>query len=205
MLEKQPNPERGTMMKPSRLLPCLMLTPVLLLAQPAEPPRHFAMEGVVELGGSVGFQATRQVVNGTTSDPVYALSASPFAGYFVLNELELVANPLGVAWTKNGGNTTTDLRFLAGPSYNFRTGTIVYPFVEGLAGMTVRVLGTESTSTTLSGFSWGGRGGVKIGLPGRGLLVLGAQYLVITLDPSGAPNRNGQDELSVVAGFNIWM
>ena len=183
---------------------CLLLSFASSAAFPQEPPRHFATKGVVELGGSIAFQASRPVVNGTTGDPVFLLSAAPYAGYFVLDEFELGVNPVGVAWSKDGDNTVTDIRVFAAPSYNIRTGSVVYPFVEGLAGLTVRISGTEGSSTTTSGFSWGGRGGIKIGLPGRSLVVIGAQYLVITLNPSGAANRFGTDELSVLAGLTVW-
>ena len=179
-------------------------TIVALQARSQEPARHFAAKGIVELGGSVAFQTTRQVVQGSTGDPAYLLSAVPYAGYFVADGLELGLDPLGIAWSKSGGNTVTDLRILAAPSYNFRTRTVAYPFLEGLAGFTLRSSSANGTTTTASGFSWGGRAGVKMALAERALLTMGGQYLAVTLNPSGVSGRNGEDEFSLFVGWTVW-
>ena len=88
---------------------------------------------------------------------------------------------------------------LVAPSYNFQTEGIAYPFIEALLGYT-----SQSDGSSRSGFSWGGRGGVKIAVTDKGLLNLAIEYVQITENPDGANNRYGQNQLSVAAGFTVW-
>jgi hypothetical protein len=171
-----------------------------------KPRKGFASTGVWELGGSATFSSTTPVVGGSRGDAVYKLSAIPYVGYFLMNSLELGVNPLGVALTSGGDTTTTELRFLFAPSYNYDLGGSAYPFIEGLAGYTAVIMDYPGGArSTRSGFSWGGRLGVKFPVTARGLLIVGVQYLVITLDPKGASARNGSDELSISLGFSVWL
>ncbi|MEW6510680.1 MAG: hypothetical protein AB1428_06930 [Bacteroidota bacterium] len=171
-----------------------------------EQRRHFTSRGSVELGGSISFQATQPVANDRTSDVIYDLTVLPYVGYFILDGFELGVNPAGLVLTSAGSTTITSLRILAAPSYNFRTSTIATPFVEGLAGLTTMTTSVSGGGTsTASGFTWGGRAGVKVGVVERGLLNLGIQYLRITVNPSGAPGRNGSNDFSVTAGWTVWL
>ena len=97
------------------------------------------------------------------------------------------------------------LRILFAPSYNFHTATMVTPFVEGLAGLTSASLIHSGSTTSISGFTFGGRDGIKAALFEKGMLNIGIQFLRITLNPSGAGSRNGSNELSVSAGWTLWL
>jgi hypothetical protein len=160
---------------------------------------------VWEFGGSATFLYSTPVVDGVTGSAVTYVSAAPYVGWFVMEGLALGAYPAGVALVRGGGTTVTELRFFAAPSFTLRGRLLVYPFLEGLAGYTAAITNSSGRNTTRSGFTWGGRAGIKIPLTERGLLVLGAQYLAVTLNPSGASRRNGSDEVSAAAGFTVWL
>ena len=152
----------------------------------------------------MGFIASTDVANGSTGETGYTLTATPYVGYFIIHGLEVGANPLAVRWTRQGGTTTTELRMLASVAYNFFAGSSLYPFVEGLAGYSRQESSGNGSSSTLSGFSWGGRGGVKIALLEHSVLVLGGQYLQVTLNPEGADSRFGSNEITAFAGWSVW-
>ena len=170
-----------------------------------QPRKRFGSPGTLELGGSTTFTASQSVAAGTTGSWVYDFSFLPYAGYFVLEELELGINPAGVNVRSQGDTTAVQLRILFAPAYNFHTGTIVTPFLEGLAGVTSASLIRPGSTTSISGFTFGGRAGIKAALTERGMLNIGIQFLRITLNPSGAGSRNGSNELSLSAGWTIWL
>jgi hypothetical protein len=174
-------------------------------AQAQQPRKHFGDPGTLELGGSMTFTASQPVLAGTAGSWVYDFSLLPYAGYFVIEGLELGVNPAGVNVQSSGDTTAVQLRILFAPAYNFRTGTMVTPFVEGLAGVTSASLIRPGLTTSISGFTFGGRAGIKTALSERGMLTIGIQFLRITLNPSGAASRNGSNELSVSAGWTIWL
>jgi hypothetical protein len=174
-------------------------------AQAQQGRKHFGDPGTLELGGSMTFTASQPVLAGTTGSWVYDFSLLPYAGYFVIEGLELGTNPAGVNVQSSGDTTAVQLRILFAPAYNFRTGTMVTPFVEGLAGVTSASLIRPGLTTSISGFTFGGRAGIKAALSERGMLTIGIQFLRITLNPSGAGSRNGSNELSVSAGWTIWL
>lgn len=155
----------------------------------------FASPGVVELGGGLTFQSTTNVANGNTGSTTTMFSLQPYVGYFFTDGFELGFNPFGIQTVE--GSTT--LLFLLAPSYNFRTGSIAYPFVEALLG-----LASHSDGDTRSGFSWGLRGGVKLGLVGNSLLNLGLEYLQVSMNPSGATSRYGYNQVAFNVGFTVW-
>ena len=161
--------------------------------------RNFAVKGTTEVGGNISFQSLTPVFNGNTGDAATLFTMAPFIGYFVSDGFEIGVNPLGVSVFSISGSSSTSFRIFVAPSYNFKTEGIAYPFIEALLGYT-----TESNGASRSGFSWGGRAGVKLAVMGNGLLNLGVQYLQITLNPSGTSNRYGSNELNVSAGFTVW-
>lgn len=173
-----------------------ILAPPVMFGQEAKP---FATQGCMEIGGSISFLSTTPVFYGNTNGSMSTFSFQPFIGYFVSDGFELGFDPLGLTYIDLGGTTITQVTIFAAPSYNFRTGGNAYPFIEALLGYT-----SQSVSSTSSGFSWGGRGGVKIAVTDKGLLNLGVQYLQITLDRPGAGERNGSNQFSIAAGFTVW-
>ena len=174
-------------------------------AQQQQPRKRFGAPGTLELGGSITFAASQPVLAGTAGSWVYDLSLLPYAGYFVVEGLEMGINPAGVNVHSSGDTTAVQLRILLAPSYNFHTGSMVTPFVEGLAGITSASLIRPGSTTSVSGFTFGGRVGIKAALIERGMLDIGIQFLRITLNPSGAASRNGSNELSVSAGWTVWL
>jgi hypothetical protein len=174
-------------------------------AQQSQQRRHFGSQGTVELGGSTTFTATQPVAAGNTSAWMYDFSLLPYAGYFIFDGLELGINPAGVNVQSSGDSTAVQLRILFAPSYNFRTGTMVTPFLEGLAGITSASLIHSGSTTSVSGFTFGGRAGIKAALIERGMLTIGVQFLRITLNKAGAGSRNGSNELAVSAGWTVWL
>jgi hypothetical protein len=178
-----------------------------LAQQPQQPQqrKHFTSQGTVELGGSTTFTATQPVNAGNTSPWIYDFSFLPYAGYFIIDGLELGINPAGVNVQSSGDSTAVQLRVLLAPAYNFHTGTMVTPFVEGLAGITSASLIHSGSTTSVSGFTFGGRAGIKAAIVERGLLTIGIQFLRITLNKSGASSRNGSNELAVSAGWTVWL
>ncbi|MGE5351670.1 MAG: hypothetical protein ACM3P0_06275 [Acidobacteriota bacterium] len=155
----------------------------------------FASPGVVELGGGLTFQSTTNVANGNTGGTTTIFSLQPYVGYFLTDGFELGFNPFGI----QTGDGTTSLLFLLAPSYNFRTGSLAYPFIEALLG-----LASTSDGETRSGFSWGLRGGVKLNIVGNSNLNLGLEYLQITENPSGATSRYGYNQVAFNVGFTVW-
>ena len=174
-------------------------------AQQQQTRKRFGAPGTLELGGSMTFTASQPVLAGTTGPWVYDLSLLPYAGYFVIEGLEVGINPAGVNVHSSGDTTAVQLRILFAPAYNFHTATVVTPFLEGLAGITSASLIRPGSTTSVSGFTFGGRVGIKAALIERGMLDIGIQFLRITLNPSGAASRNGSNELSVSAGWTIWL
>ena len=182
----------------SALLVVAMLIPLGPVAV-AQEGKKFAMKGSTELGGSISFQSITPVSNGNTGYATTIFSVAPFIGYFVADGFEIGVNPLGLTTISSGGSSFTQIMIFAAPSYNFKTEGIAYPFIEALLGYT-----SQSNGSSRSGFSWGGRGGVKLAVTDKGLLNLGIQYVQITLNPSGTTNRYGSNQLAISAGFTVW-
>lgn len=163
--------------------------------------KRFAAKGTTELGGSISFQSVAPVSNGNTGDATSVFTVLPFIGFFAADGFEIGVNPLGITTVSPpSGSSFTQIMIFAAPSYNFNTGSRAYPFLEALLGFT-----SQSNGSTRSGFSWGGRGGVKVAIAEHALLNLGLQYIQITLNQSGAAERSGSNNISVSAGFSVWL
>ncbi|MBI3578293.1 MAG: hypothetical protein HY089_02650 [Ignavibacteriales bacterium] len=165
---------------------------------------RFAKKGALELGGNITFTSNTYISNGQNWLTYKVFSVMPYIGYFVADGVEIGFNPLGITAAGFTGNgTTTQLRMLVAPSYNFTLEGNVFPFVEALFGYTAT--SNSGGSSGLDGFSWGGRGGLKCIVTEKALLNIGAQYLEITTNSSGASSRTGTNEFSFSAGFTIWL
>ncbi len=177
----------------------LLATALLTSASLSQETKKFALKGTTELGGNIAFEVVTPVSNGNSGESTTIFSFEPYLGYFVDDGFELGVNPFGVTVINSGNNSTVQFLILVAPAYNFRTEGTAYPFIEGLVGFA-----TQTDGTSRSGFSWGARGGAKFAVTDKGLLNAGIQYLQITLNPSGAVNRYGVNQLTVSVGFTIW-
>jgi len=101
------------------------------------------------------FATTQPVAGGATGAWVYDFTMLPYAGYFVIEGLELGLNPAGVNVHTAGDTTTVQMRILFAPAYNFHTPTMVTPFIEGLAGLTSSSLMHSGSTKSSSGFTFG--------------------------------------------------
>jgi len=172
---------------------------------PAEQRRSFAMAGTFELGGSISFGSYTPVVNGSTGTASQALVLSPSVGYFVIDQLELVVDPLTVNYAWSGDVSTLTLMPLAGVAYNFRANPRAFPYLEGLAGFAYSRWSNGSMTSSERGLVWAGRAGVKALLTGTAILNVAIQYQQVTLNQSGATERNGYNQLGVTAGLAVWL
>ncbi len=166
--------------------------------------KKFAQKGVWELGGTMSYSSRKQVSNGSVSgSSVSTFSVQPFAGYFITDNFELGFNPFGVSYTSFGSLNFTQVTVFLAPSYNFKTTREnLYPFIEGLIGYTSQSVSSGSTS---NGISYGGRAGLKISVGSSGLLNVGINYLLITLNPPNSSGRNGENDFAFSAGFTVWL
>ena len=187
------------------LLTCVMFDGVAY-AQAAKRPvaapkvKKYATAGVLELGGSASFEQHTAVAAGTTaSTSDMFINAAPYAGYFVTDGFVLGLRPLGVGYQKVGTATAViSVNTYFAPGYNFDMQSNVYPFVEGLVGY------TSMSIPDVKGISYGGNVGVKMLLPNRGLVNVSIQYLMKTLNKSGATTRTGENVLSAGFGYSVW-
>jgi hypothetical protein len=167
-----------------------------------ETRRTFASQGVWELGGTMSFSTLWNVSGGQASNtPVYTLDLNPVFGYFVIDGLEIGANPLGVSYVSQGGTSYTLLKLLGSVAYNYRTPARVYPYVEGLAGYSMLM----ATGDDAGGFTWAGRVGLKVSVGSSALVNVGVEYLQATLNLPSQTTRNGYNRLAVTAGFALWL
>jgi hypothetical protein len=167
--------------------------------------RQFATKGVTEITGTLSYSSFTTVSHGETGDAISLFTIAPQIGYFVTDGFELGLGT-GVALipgfsiiSPEDGESTNLLQLFLAPSYNIKTNDAkLYPFVEAQLGYTSLSSGDE----TDSGFSYGGRAGLKIVAVEHFLISLSAQYLLITLNASGDTERNGFNYLMVGVGVS---
>jgi hypothetical protein len=167
--------------------------------------KHFVSRGTVELGGTIGFTSLTPVVGGNTGDNQSIFSLEPMVGYFVIDGLEVGLNPATLVYASAGSSSVTQVRSFAFVGYNFQTSTMIVPYLAGLAGYSASISSGGGTTTTHQGFCWGGQGGIKVGVAEHANLVIGLQYVQITLNPTGASTRTGSNEFSVNVGWTVWL
>jgi hypothetical protein len=154
-----------------------------------------------EIGGNIAFQSLTTVSNGQTADnALNTFTRTIYFGYFVTDGFELGVNPFSWVTVTQGDASINQFMFLVAPSYNFRTGGMIFPFVEGLVGYSV-----ASNGSTHSGLSWGARGGIKLAFVEHANIVIGLQYTQVTLNVSGASERSGYNALEGSIGFSVWL
>jgi hypothetical protein len=168
----------------------------------AQESKAFADKNTVELGGNISYQYESFIAQGSVTGNLNTLSFLPYIGYFVADNIEIGLNPVNITSMWISHSTTTMYSIFLAPSYNFKTEGNIYPFVEAQLGYTSVI--ASYSSSNLTGFSWGGRTGIKIALVGHGLINLGLQYQHITQNPSYSTNRYGENNIMFSAGFTLW-
>jgi hypothetical protein len=181
---------------------CLSFVTILCLNVKAQ---DFGTKGIIETGGVISFTSITDVSNGETADESTTLFAlEPIIGYFVANGFEIGLMPIYVSQSFDDNSTSMFGIFLA-PAYNFNTGGNVYPFIEGRIGYNTVNYDDGDDDQSLSGLSYGGRGGIKVQLGGNSLLNFGVEYMMITLDPEDwEGDRNGENILAISAGWTVF-
>ena len=167
--------------------------------------RQFAAKGVTEISGTVSYSSFTSVSRGETGDAISIFTLAPQIGYFITDGFELSLGT-GVSLipgfsviSPEDGESTSLLQLFLAPSYNIKTNDAkLYPFLEAQLGYT----SLSSGDDTNSGFSYGGRAGLKIVVVEHFLVNLSVQYLLITLNESGATERNGFNYLTVGIGIS---
>lgn len=190
------------------LLALLMFMTSGAMAQQLQQPevrRTFAMAGTFELGGSASFSSYTSVNNGSTSDASYSLALSPAAGYFIIDELELVVNPLMVSYAWSGSLKALNMQPMAGLAYNFRAHPRAFPYVEGVAGVAYSWADNGITTISRSGIAWAGRVGLKALVTGTCIANIAVQYQQVTLNRSGDSQRNGFNQIALSVGLAVWL
>ncbi len=166
--------------------------------------KQFATKGVTELSGTVSYSNFTSVTNGETGDAISIFTLAPQIGYFITDGFELGLGtgisllPGFSVLSPEDGESTNILQFFISPSYNLVTDNKnLYPFIEAQLGYT----SISSGDQTDSGFSYGGRAGLKIVAVEHLLVSASVQYLLITLNESGETERDGINYLMVGIGI----
>ncbi len=181
---------------------------VFSFAAGAQTSHTFAKKGIWETGGSIGFSSTTDVTNGESADDSQTdFTLEPYIGYFITDGFELGLIPIFSSSSLGDYSNSTFGIFLA-PAYNFMTGSNIIPFIEGRIGYNTssddQNVAGEIITVDRSGLSYGARGGIKVELGGNSLLNVGLQYMMITLDPENADERNGYDQFALTAGWTVF-
>lgn len=183
-----------------------ILTSNQAVAQQAEPRRTFATAGVFEVGGSASISSYVPVVNGKTGGAMYSVGLSASTGYFVVDGLEVLVDPLVVTYAWSGDLKALEMMPVAGLAYNFRANPRVFPYLEGLAGLAYSWSDNSVTAAVKrSGLVWSARAGLKTLLTATTIVNIGVQYQQVTLNGSSQTERNGYNQLALTAGLSVWL
>jgi hypothetical protein len=187
------------------LLSSVVVMLILFQSNTIAQDKQFAKQGVVELAGNVAFSSFTPVSNGETGDATSLFVLAPQIGYFVTDGFEIglttgISLVPGISViTPAHGESTTITQLFFSPSYNiYIQDKVIFPFIEADLGYTSLSTGSNSES----GFSYGGRAGIKIVAVDHFLVSFAAQYLAITLNPEGADKRYGFNYLTVGVGVS---
>ena len=183
----------------------ILLTTILLILFVTACNVHaqFATKNCFELGGTVSFSSTTVVTDGTAaSESTSLLQFMPFLNYYVSDGFFLGLSP-GINILKAAGSSesTKIYALFLTPGYTFSSRSSVFPYIEGLVGYTA----SESGGTSLSGISFGGKGGIKVAVGNNGLASIGISYMLVNLSPKGADKRSGFNNLAITLGFSVFI
>lgn len=133
----------------------------------------YGEQGVVELGGSFGLSAAKDS---------FGISADPFIGYFLVDNIEL-AGTLGIRHASVGGENSNQFALLVEPSFHVPINDGFFYFI-GL-GIGAALVDTSSSDSSI-GFDLAPRTGVQFLIGRSGLLNVGARYSVVLSDVDAA-------------------
>jgi opacity protein-like surface antigen len=157
----------------------------------------YGEQGVVELGGSFGLSAAQNS---------FAVSADPFIGYFVVDNIELGAT-LGVRHASVGGENSNQFALLVEPSFHVPINDGFHYFI-GL-GIGAALVDTSVTDSEL-GLALAPRTGVQFLIGRSGILNVGGRYSVVLSDVDSAVNLGGgetvlafRNTFDLQAGYTI--
>lgn len=167
--------------------------------------QNFAKRGVIEAGGSLGFSSQTAVMNGQSDDKsTTTISIEPYVGYFIIDGVELGLIPSFVR-SSYGDNSNSMFGIFFAPAYNFDTRGNLFPFIEGRIGYNSRTIKTPGGESTLSGLSWGGRGGIKVKVGCSSLANVALSYMQYTYNPENwTGDRNGYNIFAIHVGFTVF-
>lgn len=169
--------------------------------------RLFPRTGAVELSGTIAYANYSLVYQGHTGESTSLISFSPQAGYFFTGNIEIgissgVILLPGLSVQSGGGRSTTAFQLFLTPAYHLLLGSeTIIPFAEAQLGYTsLGATGFDSRS----GFSYGGRGGIKVVPVDHMVLTFAAQYLAINLGRSGESERTGYNYFTIGVGVGAY-
>ncbi|MEJ2104236.1 MAG: outer membrane beta-barrel protein [Ignavibacteriaceae bacterium] len=168
--------------------------------------QDFAQKGVWEAGGMIGFSSTTAVSDGETGDEALTqFTFEPYIGYFVINGLELGLIP-SFSSLSQGDASISSFNIFFAPAWNFDLQSKAFPYLEGRIGYGTSTYDSgEGDDQTLSGLSWGVRGGLKYQLGSSALVNASLGYTQITLNPKDWDGgRNGTNVFDVMVGFTVF-
>jgi len=180
------------------------LTILLIIFAFSINAQDFGKKGVIEAGGMVGFSSTTAVSDGeSVGDALTQFTLEPYFGYFVINSLELGLIPSFTSLSQGDASIKTFGIYFA-PAWNFDLRSMAFPFLEGRIGYQSIDLG-DGDNNTLSGLSWGLRGGLKYQLGNSALVNASLGYTQNTLNPKDwGGGRNGTNVFDVLFGFTVF-
>lgn len=163
---------------------------------------QYATKDIVELGGSVSYSSTTQVVNGTTASASTSLfQFLPYASYYLYDNISVALSPgITILSPAGAANSTKGYALFVVPGYTFNMKSNMFPYAEAMIGYTA----LKSGATDLSGISFGLKGGVKLIVGKNGAISFGLSYILVNLNPSGASNRNGYNNFAFSMGYSIF-
>jgi len=183
----------------------ILLTTILLilLATACDVHAQFATKNCIELGGTVSYSSTTVVTNGTAADQSTSLfQFMPFLNYYVSDGFFLGLSPaIDIVKAAGAADATNIFALFITPGYTFSSRSSVFPYIEGLVGYNSSATG----GTSLSGISFGAKGGIKVAVGNNGLASVGVSYMLINLSAKGADKRNGFNNLAITLGFSVFI
>jgi hypothetical protein len=169
--------------------------------------QDFGNKGIIELGGTVGFNSTTFVANGESADDAQTTFwFNPYVGYFFMNGFEVGIIPT-FATSSLGDNSTTSFGILLAPAWIFDLRNCWYPFIEGRIGYNTETYSPGvGDDQTWSGLEWGARGGIKAQVGKHALVNVGIFYTQQTWNPKDwEGDRNGYNIFGIEAGVAVFI